>query len=237
MFKSLIYLLPGKSIEKLRRFVDGYSLGSYSQEGEDMILRRMFEKQHSGFYVDVGAHHPMRFSNTYFFYKAGWCGINIDAMPGSMKLFRKYRPRDINIEAPVSLDSRELTYYVFNEPALNGFDSQLSRKRDENKTLYKIERTINLQTKTLSELLDEYLPANQKIDFLSIDVEGLDWEVLRSNNWDMYRPEVVLVEVLGSSLSELEDSDINKFMAGHGYEPYAKAVNTVIFKRRTVVPQ
>lgn len=212
-------------------------MGSYSQEGEDMILRRIFEKLPSGFYVDVGAHHPMRFSNTYFFYKAGWHGINIDAMPGSMKLFRKYRPRDINIEAPVSRESKELTYYVFNEPALNGFDYQLSRERDTNNTLYKIERTIKLKTKTLSELLDEHLPTNQKIEFLSIDVEGLDLEVLRSNDWNKYRPEVVLVEVLQSSLSELEVSDVNKFMISHDYEPYAKAVNTIIYKQCMATPQ
>jgi len=56
-------------------YLDGYALKSYSQEGEDMILRRIFERQSTGFYVDVGAHHPKRFSNTYFFYKKGWSGI------------------------------------------------------------------------------------------------------------------------------------------------------------------
>ena len=80
----------------------GYWLKSYSQEGEDIILARIFGKQQNGFYVDVGAHHPYRFSNTYFFYKRGWKGINIDAMPGSMKIFNKYRPRDKNIEAGIS---------------------------------------------------------------------------------------------------------------------------------------
>jgi len=87
--------LKNKFIEINNNYFDGYALKSYSQEGEDMILRRLFEKQLTGFYVDVGAHHPKRFSNTYFFYKQGWHGINIDAMPGSMKLFEKIRPRDI----------------------------------------------------------------------------------------------------------------------------------------------
>lgn len=59
---------------------------------------KSFRKKKIGFYVDVGAHHPMRFSNTYFFYRMGWSGINIDAMPGSMKEFKKYRRRDINLE-------------------------------------------------------------------------------------------------------------------------------------------
>ena len=232
MFRSPIHLLPKKIIQKLKRLINGYALESYSQEGEDMILRRIFEKQRSGFYVDVGAHHPMRFSNTYFFYKAGWHGINIDAMPGSMKSFRKYRPRDINIEVPVSLESKELTYYVFNEPALNGFDPRLSRERNSKDNLYKIQKTITLQTQTLCTLLDEHLPANQKINFLSIDVEGLDLEVLRSNDWNKYSPEIVLVEVLRSSLSGIEASDVNQFMVCQGYEPYAKAVNTVIYRKR-----
>jgi len=86
-------ILPKYLIEKLiiikNNYFDGYALKSYSQEGEDMILRRLFEKQNTGFYVDVGAHHPKRFSNTFFFYKKGWRGINIDAMPNSMSLFNK----------------------------------------------------------------------------------------------------------------------------------------------------
>src|SRR6186713_1276577 len=76
---------------------DKYYSISYSQEGEDLILKRFFSEKSGGFYVDVGAHHPKRFSNTYMFYKEGWSGINIDAMPGSMKLFNKVRSKDINL--------------------------------------------------------------------------------------------------------------------------------------------
>ena len=70
---------------------DPWANYSWSQEGEDRILYRIFEQQPVGFYVDVGAHHPKRFSNTYFFYRRGWRGINIDAMPGSMKNFEKLK--------------------------------------------------------------------------------------------------------------------------------------------------
>ncbi|MFM6346540.1 MAG: hypothetical protein ACKPFK_15520, partial [Dolichospermum sp.] len=89
---------------------------SYSQEGEDLILARFFEKEKNGFYVDIGAHHPQRFSNTYYFYLKGWSGINIDAMPGSMKIFDDLRPLDINLEIPISDKSEILTYYEFDEP-------------------------------------------------------------------------------------------------------------------------
>jgi len=85
-------LLPIGLTEWLRIVLDKYALKSYSQEGEDMILRRIFEDNETGFYVDVGAHHPARFSNTNYFYKRGWRGLNIDAMPGSMSKFKKYRP-------------------------------------------------------------------------------------------------------------------------------------------------
>ena len=86
---------------------------SYSQECEDLVLKRIFENK-IGFYVVVGAHHPKLFSNTYLFYKKGWKGINIDALPESMKLFNKMRPRDINIEIGVIEVEDELNYYVFN---------------------------------------------------------------------------------------------------------------------------
>lgn len=110
-----------KLIELRNNFFDGYALKSYSQEGEDIILRRFFGLNKKGFYVDVGAHHPKRFSNKYFFYKKGWKGINIDAIPWSMNVFKKVRPRDINIEVPISSKKQKLKYYGFNESALNGF--------------------------------------------------------------------------------------------------------------------
>ena len=96
----------------------------YSQNGEDLIINRFLNNKKKGFFVDVGAHHPIRFSNTFLFYKKGWSGINIDAMPGSMKYFNKYRPRDINIEMGVGIKKNRSIFYQFNEPALNTFDSK-----------------------------------------------------------------------------------------------------------------
>jgi len=94
---------------------------SYSVEGEDRVLSCLLEFKKSGFYIDVGAHHPIRFSNTYLFYLKGWNGLNLDAMPGSMKLFEDIRPRDINLQIPISSKKQILKYYLFNEPALNTF--------------------------------------------------------------------------------------------------------------------
>jgi FkbM family methyltransferase len=161
---------------------------AFSQEGEDLILNRIFSGKHQGFYIDIGAHHPVRFSNTYLFYKMGWRGINIDAMPGSMKPFQKHRSRDINLEVPINSTSTEIDFYIFNDPALNGFSKELSLKRDSESEIFKIEKTLKLKTYRLDEILNKHLPKNQPIDFMSVDVEGLDLEVLKSNNWEKYRP-------------------------------------------------
>ena len=84
-----------------------------SQNGEDVMIRGLFAGQRYGFFVDVGAHHPFRFSNTYLLYRAGWSGLNIDALPGTKRLFDRYRPRDITIEAGVATAEGVLEYWSF----------------------------------------------------------------------------------------------------------------------------
>lgn len=236
MVKKIIKAILPKRILKLLRYFRGkyfssYSLKSYSQEGEDMVLRRIFEGSNSGFYVDVGAHHPKRFSNTFFFYKNGWKGINIDAMPGSMTLFNKIRPRDINIEVPISAEKQTLTYFIFNDPALNGFSEELSLKRENELNGYYIQDRIDIETSTLKDIFDKNLSQNQNIDFLSIDVEGLDYEVLLSNDFTKYRPTLILIEILENDLFNIAQHKISKYLEQVGYVFFAKTMNTVIFKK------
>jgi len=236
MKELLLKILPSKLIQFLihvkGNYFGGYSTMSYSQEGEDLILNRLFEKQRKGFYVDVGAHHPKRFSNTYLFYKKGWSGINIDAKPGSMRQFNKIRKKDINLEIPISNNGKILTYYAFNEPALNTFSADLASKRIENNDTYFIQEKIELQTYKLSEVLDKYLPEGSKIDFLTIDVEGLDYNVIQSNDWNKYSPRFILVELLNThTLIEIIDDEITKFLNCKGYTVFAKSINTVFYKK------
>jgi len=230
--KILKRLIPNKLKSKLNQllidYCDGYSIKSYSQEGEDMVLRRIFENIDKGFYIDVGAHHPKRFSNTYYFYKNGWRGINIDARPGSMVDFNKTRPRDINIEAAIARERRELTYYMFDEPAVNSFDKELSYS--DNRRNYKMIGEKTIFSQRLDELLPLYLPVGMKINFMTIDVEGLDLEVLESNDWQLLRPEYLLVECLQASLDDIKQDRVYKFLKTNNYMLFAKAVNTVIFK-------
>ncbi|MCX6165554.1 MAG: FkbM family methyltransferase [Ignavibacteriae bacterium] len=230
------------SLEKRRKLVDihnnlvhGFSNKSYSQEGEDMILKRIFDRKKEGFFVDVGAYHPKKYSNTYYFYKLGWSGINIDAMPGSMKKFNKVRSRDINLEIPISSKKQILTYYAFNEPALNSFNKELSYSRN-GKDGYKIIFEKEIETSTLSEILDKHMPLNIKeIDFMSIDVETLDFDVLQSNNWNKYKPLIILIEDLNFKINDLSTSDIYNFLKQYNYDFFAKTVNTHFFKRNDFI--
>lgn len=205
-----------------------YFLESYSQEGEDLVLNRIFSDKTVGFYVDVGAHHPKRFSNTFFFYQRGWRGINIDAMPNSMAIFNQERPFDINLEIAIMGKRGLATYYQFNEPALNGFSEPISLGRDGLRD-YKIINRTTILGMPLSDVLDKNMPPNTPIDFLTIDVEGLDFDVLKSNDWDRFRPKVILIEILVSNLDSLLSDPISSYLLDMNYRLYAKTLNTVFF--------
>jgi hypothetical protein len=225
---KIYFKIFSKFIIHIKAFFQ-YGKISYSQEGEDVVLNRFFEKKEDGFYVDIGAHHPHRFSNTYLFYLKGWTGINIDAMPGSMAPFKQSRPRDINLEIPILLERSKMIYYQFNEPALNGFSSKLSEERNK-KTKYRIINEVNLEGLPLCVVLEKYLPnKNMTIDFMSVDVEGLDLEVLKSNDWNKFRPNVLLVELLGSYLDSIGDDPVYQFLSEKKYLVFSKCVKTVIF--------
>ena len=224
-----LYLLK-TFFSRLNLLFERYWAESFSQEGEDMLLRKIFENHKPGFYVDVGAHHPKRFSNTYYFYKRNWSGINIDAAPGSMEQFNKSRKRDTNIEAAVSNQSSELTFYIFDEPALNTLDKDVADERAaEGKNSLTGEAKVI--TKTLADILNRHISPNTEIDFLSVDVEGYDLEVLSSNDWQKYRPRFIVVECFGKgSFEDIISDDTYKFLSGKNYTLYAKTINTCIFR-------
>jgi FkbM family methyltransferase len=211
------------------RLPNAYAVTSYSQEGEDLILRRIFSERSTGFYVDVGAHHPRRFSNTHTFYRAGWRGINIEPNPDAQRLFATQRPRDVNLQLGVADRPGSLTYYVFDEPALNTFDAELMRWRLAN-TPYKVIGNREVAVERLDAILERHLPAAQQIDFLSIDVEGLDFAVLASNDWQRYRPHCVLIEVLAVSIEDAMRGDAYSYLRERGYELFAKTYNTLVFR-------
>ena len=205
---------------------------AYAQEGEDLILYRIFEQTPPGFYVDIGAHHPRRFSSTYLFYQRGWRGINIDAMPGSMDLFRRIRPRDINLESAISEDGLPKTLLIFSDLALNTFDAE--RAQEYIAGGYHIVARREVATQTLRDVLRQWLPPGRAIDFMTVDVEGFELQILRSNNWQLFRPTYLLVEYLGChSVSEAIGGEINAFLVSQGYDLFAKTPDTLIFRTKS----
>ncbi|QDC48041.1 FkbM family methyltransferase [Candidatus Methylopumilus universalis] len=207
---------------------------SYSQEGEDLILRRIFSNKKDGFYIDVGAHHPKRFSNTYALYKLGWKGINIEPNPETFNLFEKLRSRDINLNFGVALNAGKLNYYMFDEAALNTFDSKIFYSRIS-ETIYKHKKTIIVDVKPLTEILKLNISKDRKIDFLSVDVEGLDLEVLKSNDWNVFRPDWVLVEQLNMQDIENLSFEIHHYLKTRDYVLFAKTLNTLFYKNKNVI--
>ena len=145
-----------------------YARRSYSHNGEDMVLRAVFARYPStypGFYIDIGAHHPMRFSNARFFYENGWNGLCVDPLPGCSKLYSRQRPRDMFIEAGVAEEEGEMTYFMFAEPALNTFSEKIGQ---ENAARVKARKKVKVYP--LRRILVDYLPPVRKIDFLLMDV-------------------------------------------------------------------
>lgn len=231
----VVSLLPGWLRGLLRHLRTRHLLSeharvSFAQEGEDLLLHRLFERQSHGFYVDVGAHHPERFSNTKLLYDRGWHGINIDPTPASMDAFRRFRQRDVNLEIAISNVGEVRELFMFNEPALNSFSEELSYERIQTNK-YSLDRKVAVRSRPLADVLAENLPPGlETIDLLTIDVEGHDLEVLRSNDWDRFRPRVVVIEVLRSSLDELPDAEEVQFLSERGYRLYAKLVNSVVLR-------
>lgn len=230
--KGLKRVLPPGILRRLQQlkaeWIDEYAVKSYAQEGEDLILRRIFADAKSGFYVDVGACHPKRFSNTFWFYGHGWRGINVEPNPDALRLFLRERRRDINIGAGVSDEEGALQYYMFNEPALNSFDRELSEKRQNDR--YRIVATRRVPVRRLDRILQEHIPSGTRIDFLSVDVEGFDLRVLSSNDWQRFRPICLLVEAHDVYLDRLADCAVHAFAVGRGYGLFAKTASTLFYR-------
>lgn len=200
-----------------------------------MVLHRLLNYKPKGFYVDIGAHHPYRFSNTFKFYLKGWRGINVDPLPGSMELFRRQRPHDVNLEIAIGpTDGEELTYYMFNEPTLNTFDPVMAQQARS--AQYVLKRCVSVKTVTLRSVLEQYLKPNQSIDFLSVDVEGFDLEVLQSNDWEKFNPAFVVAESCYTTLEQNATSPLTLLLGGHGYGIVSKTANSLIYGKTACRP-
>ncbi|TAE16650.1 MAG: FkbM family methyltransferase [Bacteroidetes bacterium] len=201
---------------------------SYANEGEDIILQKIFAHQKTGFYIDIGAYHPKTFSNTFFFYKRGWRGMNIEANTGLYKKFTQFRKRDINLNVGVARQEGTLDLYLCNIPAMNTFSEKVQQERIAQK-LITPKGKQSILALPLATILAQHLPDNQVIDFMDIDVEGFEMEVLESNDWEKYRPRIVLAEEYERELASLEDSKVYRFFKERGYYMISKTFSTFFF--------
>jgi FkbM family methyltransferase len=197
-------------LANIKHSITGYT--SYSQFGEDAVLEEIFKDKKDGKYVDVGAHHPFRYSNTYLLFKKGWSGINIDPNPDTILKFSKARPQDQNICVGVGKGG-VLTYHRFSDPAVNTFTDSEAEKWKQKDFLTYLGST-KVEVRPLSELV------SGPIDLLTIDAEGMDLEVLESYDW-MHLPSVVLVE----------GEDSRDFLEKKGYDLHAARGASRIYTR------
>jgi FkbM family methyltransferase len=229
-------ILPRRVFRKIENlyleYGPAYYVPSYSQEGEDVILHSLFHGQEEGCYVDVGAHHPRRFSNTFLFYRMGWRGINIEPDPGNAARFVRRRKRDVNLQLGIGPEKGFMEYFQFDEAALNTFDRALAEERSRSGTC-RLLGTIKVPVRPLVEVLEAHL-MGRKIDFMDIDTEGMDLQVLKSNDWDRYRPAVVLVEMTRRTTANLPHSEITGFLAARGYLLVARTPRTGIFTEKSI---
>jgi len=189
---------------------------TYSMDGEDLFIDNFF-KNKIGLYVDVGAYHPLELSNTYLLYKKKWKGINIDINTLSIDYFNFLRPNDININLGVAKKNTIKTlYYQKNKSPLNTLNLSHAKKIFSNK--YKKKR---IKTKTLTNILDKTKFKGKEIDFLNIDTEGNDLEVLKSLDFKKYKPKLICVELIdhfNPDKKKIKKHKIYKFLIEKKYK-------------------
>lgn len=175
----------------LRLFVRRHLYGSYSQLREDIEVDRLLGHRDRGFYVDVGAGHPIICNNTMRFYRKGWSGINIEPDPDSFARLQRRRPRDINLNIGAGAENASMEYRHFHAGNMSTFsveEAELSVREG-----YELEGTWVTEVRRLADILEEHAGGGE-IEFMSVDTEGWDLEVLEGNDWSRWSPAVICVE-------------------------------------------
>jgi FkbM family methyltransferase len=165
----------------------------YSQNREDLTLASFFPDIEKGFYVDVGGYDPDEDSVTKLFYLKGWHGINIEPQPSGYESFKKKRPRDINLNVGISNKEGHLKLRTYTSGGLSTFSEGVKQEYEIKPTDDTKEfREITVPVRPLNEVFAENKVPH--IHFMKVDVEGYEYEVLESNDWEKYRPEVLCIE-------------------------------------------
>ncbi|MDR0611684.1 MAG: FkbM family methyltransferase [Planctomycetaceae bacterium] len=194
-------------------------LESFARCGEDLIALHIWKEVlgRSGYpnYLDIGAHHPEYESNTCLFYKNGSRGINIEPDPMLFERFLIQRPEDINLNFGIGFEkNEEAEFFVMQTPTLNTFSREVMEQM-VNIDRHKLNRIIKIPMRTIVSVLDEH--GNKTPDFVSIDVEGLDDQIVKSWDFVKYRPAIFCIE---TGVSRENYAKIAGLMMKSGYMPF-----------------
>ena len=202
--------------------------------GEDLFIQDYFKNKPKGYYIDVGCYHPLDGNNTQLLYKNGWSGINFDINYYSVKLFDFLRKRDLNIHSGISQKKSMLTMYYRKEiNMLNTLDEKIAKIHFRNG--YK---KRNVQVNNLDFFISKNFKKQKKIDFLNIDVEGAELNVLKSLNFKNYKPQLICIEIHNSknmydtNYDYLKSNNIYKYLVNKKYKIVWKNKYSFIFERK-----
>ena len=178
-----------------------YTKTSYSLSNVDLVINRIFSKKKNGIYIDIGCNHPIKYNNTHLLHKKGWRGINIDLDEKSILEFNKIRKSDYNKQALISNVSGKIMeiYFYHSRSAINTVSKELTKSR--NNKPKKIQRE---KSTTINEIINNSPYKNEKINFMSIDIEDHEYEALINFNFDKYKIDIICVECNDKSQKKLE---------------------------------
>jgi len=206
----------------------------YSLFKEDLFIKKYFKNKKKGFFIDVGGYHPLDGNNTQLLYKKGWYGINFDINHYSIKLFEFFRKRDTNIHSGISKKKNKLTMFYRKEiNMLNTLDEKIAKIHFRNGYKKK-----NIRLNTLNFFIFKYFKKLRKIDFLNIDVEGTELNVLKSLNFKRYKPQLICIEIhnlkkmYDTNYDYLKSNDIYKYLVNKKYKVVWKKKYSFIFERK-----
>tara|TARA_Y100000591_G_scaffold66960_1_gene55421 strand:+ start:528 stop:1253 length:726 start_codon:yes stop_codon:yes gene_type:complete len=204
----------------------------YSQWGEDKIIFDFFKNINKGIYLDIGCFHPFMYSNTCLLYKKGWNGINIDINPTSIDLFNIARPTDVNL--CTTINNEKKIYDIFYDDPLSPVNT-IDEKFYKNlkKTFFRDERKMKVETKSIEEII-KISKITKKINFINIDAEGKDYELLTQIKIDKLKPNLIAIETHNIDGSAIETFPlINKYMENNNYNVYKRVGPTTLFNKNT----
>jgi FkbM family methyltransferase len=187
---------------------------SYAQRFEDLYLMRCLGDRSEGFYIDIGSGHPVYDNVSFAFYLRGWRGITVEPNPWLSQLSRAVRPRDRHVEALVGARPGQATFYQVRD--YHGLSTMIeSHAQSALREFGKSAEALTVPRTTLAALCEGQAPAS--FDFLKVDVEGAETEVLESGDWQRYRPKVVVAEALAPYTLAPAFAEWEALLARHGY--------------------